>query len=63
MARRGRLLSSNHFTVDGTLIDAWASLKSVKRKDGEPPKDGVDLKGEKRSNDTHQSTTDLYSLS
>ncbi|MCS7748821.1 IS5 family transposase [Pseudomonas aeruginosa] len=64
LARRERLLSSDHFTVDGTLIDAWASFKSFKRKDGEPPKDGgdgtgmVDFKGEKRSNATHQSTTD-----
>jgi len=51
-------------TVDGTLIDAWASFKSFKRKDDkEPPKPGdgtgmVDFKGEKRSNATHQSTTD-----
>ena len=64
LARRERLLSSDHFTVDGTLIEAWASFKSFKRKDGEPPKDGgvgtgmVDFKGEKRSNATHQSTTD-----
>ena len=64
LARRERLLSSDHFTVDGTLIDAWASFKSFKRKDGEPPKDGgdgtgmMDFKGEKRSNATHQSTTD-----
>ena len=64
LARRERLLSSDHFTVDGTLIDAWASFKSVKRKDGEPPKEGgdgtgmVDFKGEKRSNATHQSSTD-----
>lgn len=64
LARRDNLLSSDHFTVDGTLIDAWASFKSFKRKDGEQPKDGgdgtgmVDFKGEKRSNATHQSTTD-----
>ncbi|WP_200832254.1 transposase, partial [Cognatazoarcus halotolerans] len=64
LARRERLLSSDHFTVDGTLIEAWASFKSFRRKDGEPPKDGgdgtgmVDFKGEKRSNATHQSTTD-----
>jgi len=64
LARHERLLSSDHFTVDGTLIDAWASFKSFKRKDGEPPKDGgdgtgmVDFKGDKRSNATHQSTTD-----
>ena len=41
LARRERLLSSDHFTVDGTLIEAWASFKSFRRKDGEPPKDGV----------------------
>ena len=64
LARRDKLLSSDHFTVDGTLIDAWASFKSFKRKnDDEPPKPGdgtgmVDFKSEKRSNATHQSTTD-----
>ena len=64
LARRDNLLSSDHFTVDGTLIGAWASIKSFKRKDGEPPKDGddgtgmVDFKGEKRSNATHASTSD-----
>jgi transposase len=59
------LVSSEHFTVDGTLIEAWASLKSFVPKDGsgKPPQDGgrnptVDFKGEKRSNDTHASTTD-----
>ncbi|MBC9071771.1 transposase [Thauera sp. CAU 1555] len=57
LARRQQLLSSDHFTVDGTLIDAWASFKSFRRKDGEPPKDGgdgtgmVDFKGEKRATD------------
>jgi len=64
LARREKLLSSDHFTIDGTLIEAWASFKSFKRKDGEPPKDGsdgtgmADFKGEKRSNATHESTTD-----
>ena len=64
LARRQHLLSSDHFTVDGTLIEAWASFKSFKRKDGEPPKAGsdgtgmADFKGEKRSNSTHQSSTD-----
>jgi transposase len=64
LARKDKLLSSDHFTVDGTLIDAWASFKSFKRKDDdEPPRPGdgtgmVDFKGEKRSNATHQSTTD-----
>lgn len=59
------LLSSEHFTVDGTLVEAWAGLKSFKRKDGtdqDPPDDPgnptVNFHGEKRSNDTHQSTTD-----
>jgi len=62
-----RLLSTEHFSVDGTLIEAWASMKSFKPKgpsDGdEPPSGGgrnaeVDFKGQKRSNETHQSTTD-----
>lgn len=59
------LVSSEHFTVDGTLIEAWASMKSFKAKDGssKPPDGGrknptADFKGEKRSNDTHASTTD-----
>ena len=60
------LLSDEHFTVDGTLIEAAASLKSFKRKDGESPKasdddpgnPSVDFRGEKRSNATHRSTTD-----
>jgi transposase len=59
------LVSNEHFTVDGTLIEAWASMKSFVAKDGggKPPEDGgsnptVDFKGEKRSNDTHASTTD-----
>jgi transposase len=60
-----RLLSSDHFSVDGTLIEAWASMKSFKRKnDGnnEPPPGGrnmeTDFKGEKRSNETHASISD-----
>jgi transposase len=60
-----RLLSSEHFTVDGTLIEAWASLKSFVPKDGggAPPAGGGrnaerDFHGEKRSNATHASTTD-----
>jgi transposase len=59
------LVSSVHFTVDGALIEAWASMKSFKANDGssKPPEDGgrnptVDFKGEKRSNDTHASTAD-----
>ena len=60
MARRRRLLSDEHFTVDGTLLEAWASHKSFRRKDGEPPPGtgGRDFRGERRSNDTHASTTD-----
>ena len=65
-ARSHALLSSEHFTVDGTLIEAWAGHKSFKRKDGSdqqaPPDDPgnptVDFHGEQRSNATHQSTTD-----
>jgi transposase len=59
MAESRRLLSDEHFTVDGTLLEAWASQKSFKRKDGGPPDaGGRDFRGEKRSNETHQSTTD-----
>jgi transposase len=63
-ARRRKLLSEDHFTVDGTLLEAWASLKSIHPKDGgEPSKQGdrnpdVDFRGEPRTNDTHQSSTD-----
>jgi transposase len=67
-ARQRNLLSDEHFTVDGTLIEAWAGQKSFKRKDSKaadnPPKDddpgnpSVDFHGERRRNDTHQSTTD-----
>jgi transposase len=65
-----RLLSTDHFSVDGTLIEAWASMKSFKPKDPDPDAGGndappsggrnaeVDFKGQKRSNETHQSTTD-----
>src|SRR3954452_20128862 len=60
-----KLLSTDHFSVDGTLIEAWASMKSFKPKDGagDPPMDGgrnteADCRGEKRSNETHASTTD-----
>jgi len=61
-----RLLSTDHFSVDGTLIQAWASMKSFKPKDGanEPPTEGggrnreIDFHGAKRSNATHASTTD-----
>lgn len=59
-----QLLSSDHFSVDGTLIKAWASMKSFRPKDGsgEPPADGRNgernFREEKRSNETHASTTD-----
>jgi transposase len=65
-AKLRRYLSSEHFSVDGTLLEAWASHKSFKPKDGPPPSDPptagrnaqVQWHGEKRSNDTHASTTD-----
>lgn len=66
-AKERGLTSSEHFSADGTLIDAWASLKSFRPKDEkpedrEPPDDPgnptVDFHGEKRSNATHESTTD-----
>ena len=59
-----RFLSDEHFSVDGTLVEAWASMKSVRAKDGsgEPPAPGRngerDFHGETRTNDTHASTTD-----
>ncbi len=45
------LMSDEHFTVDGTLIEAWASQKSLHRKDGGPDGDGRNVRGEKRKND------------
>ena len=63
-AAQAGLLSDEHFTVDGTLIEAWASLKSFRPKDGPPPEGGsgrnpeVDFHGERRLNQTHASTTD-----
>jgi hypothetical protein len=64
-ARATHLLSDEHFTVDGTLLESWASLKSFRRKDDDtsaPPDDPgnptVNFHGEARRNDTHQSTTD-----
>jgi transposase len=61
-ARGQGLLSSDHFTVDGTLIEAWASAKSFRPKDGPPPpsdgQGGVNFRGQPRTNDTHASTTD-----
>jgi transposase len=67
-ARKKNLTSDEHFTVDGTLIEAWASLKSFQRKDQKntPPEDPgnptVNFHGEKRSNETHGSTTDPDAL-
>ena len=53
-----RFMSDEHFTVDGTLIQAWASHKSFRAKDRSDDGDGSDFHGRKRSNDTHESTTD-----
>ena len=69
-ARALKLLSGEHFTVDGTLIEAWASLKSFQRKgvessnhsDDDPGNPRVNFHGERRSNETHQSTTDPEAL-
>jgi transposase len=52
------LLSDDHFSVDGTLIEAWASHKSFKPKDGGKDDDGSNFHGQKRKNDTHASTSD-----
>ena len=64
-ARGHGLLSDEHFTVDGTLLEAWASQKSFQRTDGPPPPSDedpgnptVNFHGERRSNATHASTTD-----
>ena len=62
-AKTARLLSDEHFTVDGTLLEAWASHKSFRPRDEDPPPpDGgnptVNFHGQRRANDTHQSTTD-----
>lgn len=66
-ARHKHLLSAEHFTVDGTLIEAWASMKSFRPRDGKPPavppegsasNPTVDFRGERRTNATHASTTD-----
>lgn len=68
-ARTQSLLSEEHFTVDGTLIEAWAGQKSFQRRDrpSQPPEEGgsnptVNFHGEKRSNQTHQSTTDAEAM-
>ncbi len=64
-AKLRRYVSSDHFSVDGTLLEAWASHKSFKPKDSDPDDDGpkgrnveASWHGQKRSNDTHASTTD-----
>jgi len=62
-AQRRNLLSDEHFTVDGTLLESWASLKSFRPKDGKGPKGRgrnpeVDFRGEERKNDSHASSTD-----
>ena len=53
-----RFMSDDHFTVDGTLIQAWASQKSFRAKDGADDGDGTNFHGQKGSNETHESTTD-----
>jgi hypothetical protein len=58
VARAKDLMSDEHFTVDGTLIDAWASQKSFQRKDGGTDGDGRNFHGQGRKNDTHASKTD-----
>lgn len=74
LSRQEGWTSDEHFTADGTLIESWASLKSFVRKDGldaqkvqaakdeDPGNPMVDFRGEKRCNDTHQSTTDPESV-
>lgn len=74
LSRREGWTSDTHFTADGTLIESWASLKSFVRQDGgdakkvaaakddDPGNPSVDFRGEKRCNDTHQSTTDPQSV-
>src|SRR5918998_1486520 len=58
VAQASDLMSDEHFTVDGTLIEAWASQKSFQRKDGDTDGDGSDFRGQQRKNDTHASKTD-----
>src|SRR4051794_33970629 len=61
-ADSARLLSDEHFTVDGTLLEAWASHKSFRPRGDEPPTGGgnptVNFHGQRRRNATHRSTTD-----
>ena len=69
-ARRRRRISEGHFSVDGTLLQAWASQKSVRPRNGQGPPPGrgsgrnpeVDFHGEKRTNETHVSSTDPEAL-
>ena len=62
MARARDLLSGEHFSVDGTQIKAWAGHKSMRRKDGsDDARDPEDWRGERRSNETHESKTDTDS--
>ena len=58
VARASDPMSDEHFTVDGTLLKAWASPKSFQREDGDTDGDGRDLRGQNHKNDTHASTTD-----
>jgi transposase len=57
-AHANKLMSREHFTVDGTLLEACASIKSFKAKDGSDDENDGDFHGQKRSNETHESTTD-----
>ena len=58
------MISDEHFTIDGTMLEAWASLKSFQPTDAPPPEDPdrgnptVDFNGQRRRNDTHASRTD-----
>lgn len=58
LARLNDLVSDEHFSVDGSLLEAWASHRSFRPKDGSDDGDGSDFRGQKRGNDTHASTTD-----
>ena len=59
IANQNDWLSGEHFSVDGTLIQAWAGHKSFKARDGSDDETG-DFKGKRRSNDTHESSTDAH---
>jgi len=62
LARVRDLVSDEHFSVDGTLLEAWASHKSFRPKDDHEEGDGDHFRGHKRSNDTHASTYNLIRL-